>query len=66
MSVLRNGQMDTYEVTGIRYASEAMERSVVNAVLSTSPLPSLPEDLESSRLQVHFRFVYPPLSRRGG
>ena len=66
VSVLRNGQMDTYEVTGIRYASEAMESSVVNAVLSTSQLPSLPKDLESSRLQVHFRFVYPPLGRRGG
>ena len=61
VSLNRSGELNTYEVTQIHRASREMEQSVLDAVLSSSQLPPLPEDHEEDLLQVHFRFIYPPL-----
>jgi len=61
VSLNRSGELNTYEVTQIHRASREMEQSVLDAVLSSSQLPPLPEDHEEELLQVHFRFIYPPL-----
>ena len=60
-SLNRSGELNAYEVTQVHQASEEMERSVVDAVLSSSQLPPLPDDHDEDLLQVHFRFIYPPL-----
>jgi hypothetical protein len=61
VSLNRSGELNAYEVTQVHQASGEMEHSVISAVLSSSQLPPLPDDHESDLLQVHFRFIYPPI-----
>ena len=61
VSLNRSGELNAYEVTQVHQASGEMERSVVDAVLSSSQLPPLPDDHDADLLQVHFRFIYPPV-----
>ncbi len=55
------GQVTAYEVTDVQQASDRMTDSVINAILGVTNLPPLPSDFEEETLQVHFRFIYPPI-----
>ena len=56
----RNGELESFELISSFSSSILMEESVVNAILSVSQLPPLPDTFQDENLMVRFRFIYPP------
>lgn len=55
------GELESFEIISSFGSSSQMEESVVNAILSVSQLPPLPDTFQDESLLVSFRFIYPPL-----
>ena len=56
----RLGELESFELISSFGSSIQMEESVVNAILSVSQLPPLPDTFQDENLMVSFKFVYPP------
>ena len=56
----RLGELESFEIISSFGSSIQMEESVVNAILSVSQLPPLPDTFQDENLIVSFRFIYPP------
>ena len=56
----RLGELESFELISSFGSSIQMEESVVNAILSVSQLPPLPDTFQDENLMVSFRFIYPP------
>ena len=56
----RLGELESFELISSFGSSIQMEESVVNAILSVSQMPPLPDTFQDEKLIVSFRFVYPP------
>jgi hypothetical protein len=56
----RLGELESFEIIGSFGSSIQMKESVVNAILSVSQLPPLPNTFQDENLIVSFRFIYPP------
>lgn len=56
----RLGELESFELISSFGSSTQMEESVVNAILSVSQLPPLPDTFQDENLMVSFRFIYPP------
>ena len=56
----RLGELESFELISSFGSSTQMEESVVNAILSVSQLPPLPDAFQDENLMVSFRFIYPP------
>jgi hypothetical protein len=54
------GELESFEIISSFGSSIQMEESVVNAILSVSQLPPLPDTFQDENLIVSFRFIYPP------
>jgi len=53
------GELESFEMISSNGSSSQMEESVVNAILSVSQLPPLPDTFHDENLIVSFRFIYP-------
>ena len=56
----RLGELESFELISSFGSSIQMEESVVNAILSVSQLPPLPDTFQDENLMVSFEFIYPP------
>ena len=56
----RLGELESFELISSFGSSIQMEESVVNAILSVSQLPPLPDTFQDENLMVSFKFIYPP------
>ena len=56
----RLGELESFELISSFGSSTQMEESVVNAILSVSQMPPLPDTFQDENLIVSFRFIYPP------
>ena len=56
----RLGELESFELISRFGSSTQMEESVINAILSVSQMPPLPDTFQDEKLIVSFRFIYPP------
>ncbi len=56
----RLGELESFELISSFGSSIQMQESVVNAILSVSQLPPLPDTFQDENLMVSFKFIYPP------
>ena len=55
----RQGDLESFEMISSFGSSIQMKESVVNAILSVSQLPPLPDTFQDENLIVRFKFIYP-------